>query len=396
MPVTPPDNSGSRDYARRAQARERRVQEAEKEARKRVERAYENARATELQYQKHLEQIEDEYSAMSEEERARQEAALLDAQTNGYEAIRDLQRKQQAELRRVRKQGEDDVDGLRDHYLHETYKTERKGEQKLEEMQRQQHELAHQTKLQGEIAFQQQKEKIGSQIEQVRSNHENTMRSLVNTSNFEQQRIREQTHAEELEAKRHFDERFENLMKTQNQALHKIDSRTSRKINSLKESYSRMLDAYGSRLQDPFYQMVRIDADLWESSDRFILTASIPQHEQGRLSVSIRGDELVLTGSRRSQERLEEEPGRVSTTSSYQTYTETFPLPYPVEGRQLTRRFDGDMLIVEVPKKSANAAPEVYKRPSERIRADRPQFPKDLLKLPQLAKSEESEPGEES
>ena len=96
-----------------------------------------------------------------------------------------------------------------------------------------------------------------------------------------------------------------------------------------------------------------------ESDDAYVLTATIPSHEQHSVQVSVRGDRLVVSGARRSDEKEDLGPGRSVTTSSYQNYSESFPLTMPVEARMLRREFDGD---VERAVAAYNAGPAAVAR----------------------------------
>ncbi len=124
--------------------------------------------------------------------------------------------------------------------------------------------------------------------------------------------------------------------------------------------------------------MQDMDAELQEYDHEFVLTATIPEHERKGLAVSVRGNEVVLSGNRRSSEKLDLGPGRVQNTSSFQTFSESFPINWPVDARSLTREFDGDQLIVRIPKKKTyEPAPYKAKR-VERAKLERPTFPENI------------------
>jgi HSP20 family protein len=175
--------------------------------------------------------------------------------------------------------------------------------------------------------------------------------------------------------------------------LDRINRNTTEDIHRLQESTARKLDAYNDRLHDPFYQLVVTDAKLSENSDSYVLTATIPPHEQEQISINIRGNQLVLSGNRRSKEKIEDAPGRELSTSSFQTFSETFPLDMPVDSRALSRRFDGDQLTVTIPKRlNYKPAPMHEIKKAEPIRAERPKFPDNLTAADIGTKPERDEP----
>ena len=72
-----------------------------------------------------------------------------------------------------------------------------------------------------------------------------------------------------------------------------------------------------------------------------MLTATIPEHEQKHVPVSVKGNQLVLSGYRRNEEKLELEPGRSQGTNAFQSFLETFPITWPVDANKMTREFEG-------------------------------------------------------
>jgi hypothetical protein len=96
------------------------------------------------------------------------------------------------------------------------------------------------------------------------------------------------------------------------------------------------------------------------------------------VTVTLKGDNLVLSGTRRNEEKVELSPGHTQGTASYQSYSESFPLPFPVEARQLSKTFDGDMLIATIPKKNQYAFEKPAKPVPQRLKAERPKLPDNL------------------
>ena len=129
---------------------------------------------------------------------------------------------------------------------------------------------------------------------------------------------------------------------------------------------------------------------LVEKQDHFLLTALVPEHEQKKIQVIIRGNELVLSGQRKNQEKIELSQGHSRSTSSYQSFHESLPLTYPVDELRLSKRFEGDLLIVEIPKRNSfdpNKTQAVKGRQSseETVMAVRPDFPSNLPGEKELA-----------
>src|SRR5690606_723366 len=98
---------------------------------------------------------------------------------------------------------------------------------------------------------------------------------------------------------------FQAHFQKQQEALERIQKRAHHTLQHLRESTSHKLSAYEDRQSDPFYRLVDIDADLFEDHDAFVLTAKIPVHERDHISVTVRDNEIVLSGYRRNEESLD-------------------------------------------------------------------------------------------
>ncbi len=96
--------------------------------------------------------------------------------------------------------------------------------------------------------------------------------------------------------------------------------------------------------------------------------------------MTVRGNQVVLTGTRRNEEKLEIGPGRSQTTNAFQTFLETFPMNWPVEAKLLSKSFEGDQLTVIIPKKAIDFEyrSPVKKSTAARARVERPKFPDNL------------------
>ena len=178
------------------------------------------------------------------------------------------------------------------------------------------------------------------------------------------------------QSREHFASRYRAHVADQESAINRLQGEAARKLDELRSGTSHKLSAYGERQADPFYKLLDLQARLEEESDHYVIRARIPEHEQAKVTVSVQGDRIVLTGSRRNEERQELEPGHIESTNAFQTFTESFPILWPVDTRGMTRHSDGDWLTVTLPKKSRAPAPH-YQPPVGKIAVDRPRFPEE-------------------
>lgn len=370
----PPNNKGQTHKS----SAEARAESAEREANERIANANENAEEFERQARRQIDTVKDEYSKRSALEAARQEEAYEKQRQKGYESLANLQRRQNAELKRVTQQGEKQVDDQRE-ILHGQLISERaKAESEIQ-----------QTQLSAQAQIEMARKSGSNQRAIVEYDNQKKYEDLRQAVELNSQRMKAESEAELSKAREiysgrtsesleQFEKQHQSTLKTQQQSIQQLNTASSRKLNRLREDTSSRLSAYESRQEDPFYKLMSLEAELTEDQDAFVLTARIPTHEQSRVSVNVSGNRLVVSGQRKNEERLDIGPGRTQTTASYQSFSETFPLSFPVEPRLLTREFDGDILTVRVPKSGKGAEYTPYQRKVDRARLERPQFPENL------------------
>jgi HSP20 family protein len=97
-------------------------------------------------------------------------------------------------------------------------------------------------------------------------------------------------------------------------------------------------------------------ADLHETDDAVELTAELPGMTAAEVSLTLRGDALILSGQRVEQGRREEGAYRIKERRSG-SFERTFVLPAGIDRKHIEARFDNGLLKVHIPK-SAQAAPE--------------------------------------
>jgi len=373
----------ARSQNRTDSSEQKRAREAENEANRRIQEAEGRVREQQRASEAQIDQLRDDYSERMDVERSRQEGALIEERSEGQERLNELKRKQREEINSVRREGEQQLDQLQRHYRDTAYRVYRDGEKNLKELQTrnataQNHEQLNQTLLE-----EQARQNQNTQMTLLKDHHDEQIRDLNQSYHNELERMRERTGDATQLADESYQRTFKNLSQKQNQLIQQLDSRTARQLEALRHAHSERLAAYDSRAEDQFYRMKNMSASIEELDDAYIVRANIPEHERKNLSVSVQGSTVTLTNQRRNQESIESEPGRKTSTSSYQIISESFPLATAVDGRAVTREFEGDQFIVRIPKKTTyqpNRAPAGAKRNAqvEPQEHSRPRFPDHL------------------
>lgn len=350
---------------------------AEREAADRITAARKRVADAEMEAQKQLEVQRDSFEKRADVERTRSANAIEQQRHQGYEQIRDIRRQQEAEEHRVRRTAEKQIDARKNHYDQTLAETESRGARNLRELETKQHARAEFQRKEGDAQIEQMKQDQFALKEALHANQVDTHEQLRQHAQTERVKLEEKTRTAIQGSQEHYEDLYQKTLKGQQNAMADLGWKANRQVEAIRESSAHRLDAYSSRQRDPFYKLVSIGGNLQETDEQFVFKAQIPEHEQSRVSIAIRGNELVVSGQRRNEESLEIGPGRKQRTSSFQSYSESFPLDWPVNPANMTREFDGDTLIVRIPKRTTYEPP-AQKRTADRTVAERPNFPKNL------------------
>jgi HSP20 family molecular chaperone IbpA len=350
---------------------------AEREATERVVAAQKHVREANHEEEVQLEHLRDQYEHRTEAERARGEDYLEAVRNRSYQNISELRRQAENEHHKVVTTSEKELKDLDHQYTDAKYATVRKGEADLKESTNRNYKQLEHERLASNEQIGAVKSAFAAEKAQIEAERRDTTQTLNQQSQTHRKEVEEKTREAVEESDAHYQEAYTGAMKQNQDAMADLNWRASHDVESLKRETTQKLDAYTTQKNDPFYRMVNVDGKITEHADQFVFTAKIPEHEQDRININIRGNELIISGKRKSEESLEVEPGRVARTNSYQSFSENFPLGFPVDPKNMTREYQGDTLVVRIPKRSTYEAAKP-KPVVARAVAERPKFPKNL------------------
>ncbi|HCM39419.1 MAG: hypothetical protein A2X97_01325 [Bdellovibrionales bacterium GWA1_52_35] len=360
------------------------------EGREKIARAQEELARTARELEDMRDYSKRQYEEQSSVESVRQEDAIENLRNTGYEKFRELQRAQNSELEKLRKKGEEQLAATKEHFESAVLTTEKRGEQDLNKIRAKYfNETENEQKLNNAFL----EETRAQQSQRFTSSRDDRAHKLAEASeNYkaEYERLRTNSALASTEAEQSFKDRLDSTQKMQDSTIDRINSKAVGQLKAIRQDTASKLAAYATRQQDPFYRLMDLDLSIKDTGDALMLTGRIPTHEQAHISVAVKNQtQLVVSGFRKNEEKLDLGPGRAKATNSFQSYSETIPLPAAVDARQLTKRFEDDQLIITVPKLTRGFEKPPYKGPQpERARVERPKFP-DNIPMP---KAESTDP----
>lgn len=203
--------------------------------------------------------------------------------------------------------------------------------------------------------------------------------------------LRERSHQAASTSEETVQQQLQALREKNREIFESLEKRTSEQLAAVQRGRSEQLNAYSARKEDPFYRFVDLKASLSESDSQYQVSAQVPFHEQKGMSASMQGKHLVISGTRKNEDRIEDPGIGYKSTASFQTFHQAFLLPWPVDSKQLRMHFEGEKLVVSVPKiQPESQGYEVYtpQKRVERVQIQRPKFPDDLVTIPRQKSSE--------
>lgn len=352
---------------------------ATKEANRRIQQAEKLAKEAGRSGEAKVERLKQHYQKEAIRTELKHEENMEKQKLKGYEHLSAMARKQKEAIANQRRTAEREINQLKNHYDDQKLNLKLQSEKELKSIENQRKlSLAHEKrKTEHDLALQTSLNDLKQTS--LQSQQQKRLHETKKAHDTEFNRLKDNYVQSNQLAKENFDQKYQNLTKLQTQTLSKMNENIAKRIKDIRDESAVQLTAYSNRQNDPFYKMVKINGVLEESDQSYRLQATIPSYEQDQVSVSVHADQIIVSGKRRNEERLETEDGRQITTNSYQSYSETFPLDLPVDARGLSKRFDGDQLIVEVPKAGQHAPPLPFKAVSREIEIHDPVYPKNIV-----------------
>jgi HSP20 family molecular chaperone IbpA len=81
-----------------------------------------------------------------------------------------------------------------------------------------------------------------------------------------------------------------------------------------------------------------------------VIRLRVPEHEQDNIRISHQLNSITISGTRRFQDKMKLEGGVQAASSSYQSYSESFPVRGKLEMNNMNRTYADGVLTYRIPK----------------------------------------------
>ena len=98
--------------------------------------------------------------------------------------------------------------------------------------------------------------------------------------------------------------------------------------------------------------------DIYETPDRYIVTAELPGMQREDLDIRVHDGSLVLAGTRRESSRQCEQYHRVER--GHGSFSRTFQLPVPIEADRVSADLRDGVLTITLPKATDNPTRRIH------------------------------------
>ena len=353
--------------------------QAEKDLNDNILTAQREAKLAQERGEQRINEIQDYYVDLAKQEKEQGEQSLTHQKTQTYEQLRSM--------KQLHSRHQKDA---QDQFRNQTNELNKNQNQRLQYIKNNFDRELNSRQESHEKALAHESNSAREQVDHLKTEHNEYMKSLDEHFNQEQQTLLEaheielnkikenQQRVTQKQESKHLQEYSKQLKQHKNQTQ-QMQDRLNQQIANIQMESSKQLSTYESQQQDGFYKMITIDAQIIETKEEFVITANIPKYEQPHFYATVRGDQIVIGGYRKHEEKRSDQEGHEQSTASYQSYTKTYPLSHPVDAKKLTRQFIDDQVIIRVPKTSGYKMRSLEQAKPEKIQATKPELPENIF-----------------
>ncbi|MCM2281358.1 MAG: Hsp20 family protein [Bdellovibrionaceae bacterium] len=271
---------------------------------------------------------------------ARYKQAAIEEQRSGEKQISKLDTDNRKRLEQKQRQAINVEDGLERQYQREIARVQTAGETDIRERKENFEKV--------------EKKQEEAHLGQIQDNDERFNRQEREKLKAYETKAREsgQTYQRNLEQQRKdFQKKFDRADQVHRDSFQNQEAQLLQELYKQKLSYETKIKDASSKKEDGFYSLRDLGAQIEETPSSYVLTARIPGYEKDTVDVRVKEDRVILS-AKRAHEHAIDQSGVKTSTNTYQTFRQEFPLAIPVAEREIVKRLDDQgQLEVIMPKK---------------------------------------------
>ena len=351
----------------------------EKELNDNILTAQKEARAAKEEGEQKVKDIKDYYVELAKKEGEQGNKSLDQQKTRTYEQIRQMKQLHSQQQKRSQEEFKVQSNELNHHHNNQLDHLRKNFDHELSSRRETyKNALDHEADRSAE-RIESSKTANNEFLKTLNENFDRNQNKLSKAYDNQIERIKNNQQVVIKKEKNRNEREYSKLLDQHQKQLHQTQEKLNQQISKAQQDSSRKLSNYETQQDDDFYKMRTFDSQLTETNDEFILTANIPKHEQAHFYGSVRGNQLVIGGYRKHEEKRDDQVGHEQRTSSYQSYSQSYPLHHSVDANKLSREYRDHQVIIRVPKTSGYSPRELNIKTPDKVQSTKPELPENIF-----------------
>ena len=150
--------------------------------------------------------------------------------------------------------------------------------------------------------------------------------------------------------KKAFEDKYQAMIAQHQTTLEGLKQRLDKEVQSMTEHQSKQKDFHQVRMNDQFYSIDKLQPQVQETPNSYIVNLQVPEHEKDGVTLSVNDRMVKLTHTRRFENRLDLSDGTVHKGGRSEAFTKEFPVSQILDGRNITQKYENGVLSFKINK----------------------------------------------
>ncbi len=148
-----------------------------------------------------------------------------------------------------------------------------------------------------------------------------------------------------------FKVRYEKIVKEHDDIIQTLSTRFQKDVQSLVDKTAKDKAIITEKVNDPFYQVDRLDPKITESLDHYVVTLPISEYEKDNVQLSSQGRGIKLTLSRKyTDSTTDEKTGIVDRSTRSELFSKELKVKDILDSKQITQHYENGELHFKIKK----------------------------------------------
>lgn len=148
-----------------------------------------------------------------------------------------------------------------------------------------------------------------------------------------------------------FKVRYEKIVKEHDEIIQTLSNRFQKDVQGLVEKTAKDKTLITEKLNDPFYQVDKLQPKITEAVDHYVVTLPVTEYEKDNVQLSTQGRGIKLTLSRKYTDSTQDEKSGITDRSTRsELFSKEFKVKDILDSKQITQSFENGELHFKIKK----------------------------------------------